>query len=412
MKEAYPTLSLRERDRRWGLIREMMKSRKLDCLIVPGLRGEAAQFEGYLTNDYMEGIVIFPLEGGLVHLTWASFWVLRQMENLRRGGTPWVEDLRVGITGETLVAILREKGFDSANIGVVNLERGGPGQLEGYIPYTTWAYVLEHLPNATFADVSQPITELAMVKSEEELAVVRRSADIGEMACEAMLKVTRPGVSESEIYATIMKIIHSNGAGANAPVLILQTGVDNTCWGPPKWIYEAQPPRLVEKGDLVQAELFPRYGGVETQQQMSVALKPVHPVNQECAETARRAYEAGLKALRPGKRFKEVGEAMDKVVKEAGCWWLTPHIHSLSPYGWSSSMGVGIEQLPGIEKYKGIKTSLKMGGDLVLKPGMLFEFEPNACRGRYRVNIGGAVLVTEDGCEELNRLPTEMQIVD
>lgn len=49
------------------------------------------------------------------------------------------------------------------------------------------------------------------------------------------------------------------------------------------------------------------------------------------------------------------------------------------------------------------------GGDLVLKPGMVFEMEPNACKGRHRVNIGGTVVVTEKGVEELNHLSMEMQ---
>ena len=30
----------------------------------------------------------------------------------------------------------------------------------------------------------------------------------------------------------------------------------------------------------------------------------------------------------------------------------------------------------------------------VLQPGMVFAFEPNACIGNHRVNIGGTVIVT------------------
>jgi Xaa-Pro aminopeptidase len=44
----------------------------------------------------------------------------------------------------------------------------------------------------------------------------------------------------------------------------------------------------------------------------------------------------------------------------------------------------------------------------VLQPGMVFAFEPNACLGEHRVNIGGTVIVTPDGCEELNQIPTEV----
>jgi hypothetical protein len=39
---------------------------------------------------------------------------------------------------------------------------------------------------------------------------------------------------------------------------------------------------------------------------------------------------------------------------------------------------------------------------------MTLELEPNACLGTKRVNIGGVVLVTDAGSEELNVLPTRV----
>jgi hypothetical protein len=39
---------------------------------------------------------------------------------------------------------------------------------------------------------------------------------------------------------------------------------------------------------------------------------------------------------------------------------------------------------------------------------MVFAFEPNACLGTHRVNVGGGVVVTENGCEALNDLPTRV----
>ena len=44
----------------------------------------------------------------------------------------------------------------------------------------------------------------------------------------------------------------------------------------------------------------------------------------------------------------------------------------------------------------------------VLQPGMVLAFEPNACIGDHRVNIGGTVIVTATGCEELNQIPTSV----
>lgn len=47
-----------------------------------------------------------------------------------------------------------------------------------------------------------------------------------------------------------------------------------------------------------------------------------------------------------------------------------------------------------------------------IQPGMVLEFEPNACKKKHRVNIGGTVIVTENGPEELNTLPKEMRIIE
>ena len=412
MKGVYPTLSLRERDRRWQITRQFMADKGLDCLMLAGLYG-MEQLDGYLTNDYVHGMVIFPLKGEPTCLTWSASYIIRHMENLRRGGTAWLNDYRVGPTSVHWVSALKEKGFESANIGVVGLSTHTPGNPEGFIPYQAWAYVLEQLPKATFVEVSQQFAELMMANSEEEQVLIRHAAHIGEMACEAMLKATRPGVSESEIYAAIMETIYANGATTIAPTLILQSGPDNPSWQEPIWTYQAQRPRVVQKGDVVQAELFQRYGGKDAQQQMSVALKPVDPVNRECAEIARRSYEIGLSALQSGKVFEEIVEAMEEPIVKAGCWYLTPTIHTFNPLmAASGRTQVGIEQMPGITEVKGYKGRGTRGADVVLKPGMVFSMQPNACRGRHRVNIGGTVLLTEKGVEELNKLPTEMRVVD
>ena len=412
MEIEYPTLSLRERDRRWGLCRELMKSVGLDCLMVAGLNG-MEQLDGYITNDFMHGMVFFSQDEEPTFLTWSASYITRHMEDIRRGGTGWLSDIRVGANASDWVSILKEKGFDSATIGVVGLESGVPGAPEGYIPYKSWAYVLEHLPGVTFIEVTPAFAELMMVNSEEEQKLIRHAALIGEMACEAMLEITRPGVTEGEIYATILSVNYSHGATAISPYLILQSGVDNPSWQEPIWTYKARRPRTIEKGDLVQAELFQRYGGKDAQQQMSIALKTLHPVNQELADLARRSYEIGLKALRPGRRFEDVVKEMEVPILEAGGWYLTPLLHTFNPLmGAAGRTQVGIEQVPGILEYKGIQGRKTRGADVVLKPGTTFSMQPNACRGRHRVNIGGTVMLTESGVEELNKLPTFMQVID
>jgi hypothetical protein len=50
--------------------------------------------------------------------------------------------------------------------------------------------------------------------------------------------------------------------------------------------------------------------------------------------------------------------------------------------------------------------------ELVLEEGMSFAFEPNACKGQKRVNVGGSLVVGGGAPEELNSLPNRLHIVE
>ena len=409
-----PSLSTRERDRRWKNVRDLMRSRNLDGLIVGGFRGRE-HFESYLTDDYVEGVVIFPLDGDPTVLTWTGSRVSRAQESYSRGVAAWVSDYRVGLQGPTAARLVQEKGLARSRMGVVGLESSGPGETCGVIPYTFWKAFIQEIPDATFIDISQPFAKLMLVKSDEELALVRYAGAIAEKACHTMLEVVRPGVGEELIYAEVMREIFSHGADARYPTLNLHSGPHNISWGPPRWISRVEPPRRVQKGDLVQAEIFPCCGNQEIQVQMSIALDPVDEAIRRCEIVARQSYETGLKVIRPGITFADIVHAMEEPLREAGCWAKTPLIHSLSPCGWTGQTSVNMEQLEGRKEGRvEDKTSLRKavrGGDLVIERGMVFALEPNACIESVRANIGGTVIVSEMDCEQLNSLPTHVQHV-
>jgi Xaa-Pro aminopeptidase len=406
----WPSLSEKERDRRWGGVRELMRAQGLDCLVVFGLQGRE-EYDRYLTNDQPTGIVIFPLEGELVHLVWSRHQLAAHLEGALKGEASWVHDVRSGANAAGVVEVLREKGYDRANVGVCGVDIYAPGAAEGYVPYRTWANILGNLPHANFHDVSQAFTQLVFVKSDEELQQVRRAAEIAELVCKTMMNATHPGANESEIYAATLSELFRNGASQGPMHMMLQTGPDNPSHGQPIWFHRGQPPRVVKKGDLVQAEIFSYYAGMESQVQMSIAIKPVDPVNRECAALARHLYQIGLKALRVGKTFGEVAEAMEEPLRQAGAWHLTPLIHSLNPLICVGASAVGMEKsLPGIERYKWVRPRPVVAADTVIQANTVWELEPNACLGRHRVNIGGTVIATEEGPVGLNVLPTEMRV--
>ena len=97
---------------------------------------------------------------------------------------------------------------------------------------------------------------------------------------------------------------------------------------------------------------------------------------------------------------------------DAECYTVTPLNHSLAPLFWTSGGGQRSDRMTSRDRIKIIEGSgpPPLDGEFKFEEGMIWQFEPNACRGDHRVNIGGNVLVTAAGAEELNDMPTRMHL--
>jgi Xaa-Pro dipeptidase len=398
-----PTLSLAERDRRWANVRTLMRERGFDGLLVAGFRARE-MYETYISDDYNEGCVIFPLEGDPVVITWAYLRVMRARWSQERGATLWVDDYRVATSGTGVAEVLREKKLAESNLGVVGLSSQAPTEIYGAIPANFWMELTAALPKARWQDISEEFSHLMLVKSDEELAQVRYAARAAEAACKVIAEVAAPGVGEEVVFAEGTAEMLRHGIGVRYPVIVMNSGPHTLSWGPPRWTTSGEAPRILQRGDLMQAELMPLCGNQEVQVQMTVALDPLDDTNKTCECVALASYAAGIKALKPGIAFADLLAAMEEPLKSAGCWGYTPLVHSVGPHFLAGRTLVNQDQVKLDVRYAGANAARQR--QAILQPGMVFAFEPNACIGHHRVNIGGTVIVTATGCEELNHIPT------
>ena len=409
--ETVPGYSLAERDRRRALADRLMDEEGLDALIVYGDREMAfpAPFapDTYFTNDRPGAILVIPKGGEPVAHVFIATVVEDHIQAADRGRSGWLrpENIRVGKMGYTLVDTIEDLGLARARFGVIGLDAYPPFYFDGAMPYNTWRTVLEDLPHATFTSVGDRFFELAAVKSDEEIAVLRWSAQVGGRMCRAMLDATGPGVSENEIYAAAMQ-----AAGANlgySTGLILGSGTDHIGWGAPAWTYRPEPPRVVEDGDVVLGEVFCSLGMLETQHQPTIAVGRVHPDTRRAADAAHASYLAGVRTLAAGRTFGEVVDAMAVPMRQVDGWQVHPLVHSISPFG---LIGVGdrMADLPEAQRYGSVVRIPTVGRDTVLRPGMVFALEPNCVLDRHLANVGATVIVGEDRGVELDTTTVEM----
>lgn len=407
-------LSLKERDRRWDIARLIMRKNELDTLIIYGDRESAAPapfcIDHYFTNDRLGSVVIFHKEEKPIVVTFASMMVADHMQASLRGDQQWIdpEQIYVGKTGFNIGNLLKEKGLSSTpKIGIIGLEPYPPFYFDGALPHRTWKGIMEVFPNAEIKPVYMDFFKLTASKSDEELALIRHAAHIGEAMSEAMRMTVKPGVSEAEVAAAITSTCISMG-GFTAEIL-MGSGPEYIGWGPPAWQYRSQPPRIIKEGDIVLSEIFALYGMYETQHQAAVAVGNIHPNLERAALVSRACYEAGVDVLKSGKTFGEVVDTMEKPLLEAGGWHVHPLIHSINPYGpIGFGTAPGIEILPQAARYGNVGRLPNPGRDLVLQEGMCFAFEPNCAFGNHLANIGGTVIVGQDRGIELNANSTHL----
>ncbi len=412
----YPTLSLKERDRRWGLVRKMMEENGVKALIaIPG--GLWDDPSSYLSNclwPRQAHTVLFPLQGEPV--SFGGFHLLpvdTLLKSEAYGIESWVRDWRYAQgSADDWVTLLKERGLTHGRIGIL-----GNGHFTRNIQILVGNALTNSikaaLPDVEFTDLWDAFVHIWIVKEQEEIAMFRKAALMMEVASEEFVAACKPGNTVADVQAAFMGSLLPYGAD------IWRTEVSTEPDGGRGilWMGNGLKPPEIRKGHLVCTEFFGNVGTLHAQAQITVSVGEPSAEKAKLADIAREAYEIGLKTLRPGITFAQLAEAIGEPNQREGAWHLSPMAHTMNPHAGVTNVTEGIRGPRGFtgvnERFGNVRLpEQKMErGDLVIKEGMTLQFEPNACYGRTYVNIGGNILVTKDGCEELNSIPTRMVVV-
>jgi len=248
----------------------------------------------------------------------------------------------------------------------------------------------ERYPVFAYNDITPLIDGMRLIKSAEEIEILRRNGKISAEAVKQAILATRPGVFEYQIEAAAMHVILKSGAKGAAYPPIVGSGPNSCIW------HYNENSRKVVGGDVVLMDF-----GADLDY-LCMDITRTWPVSGKFSPEQREVYQivlavqkACIEAYRPGVISEDVQKHVADVMKQK----------RINPR----------ELRGGIGHYVGMCVHDVGPRGVPLKMGMVFAIEPALYYPdkNIGIRIEDTVLITKDGCEVLTKgVPKELEEIE
>lgn len=248
----------------------------------------------------------------------------------------------------------------------------------------------ELFPGATTSRLDEQLNTMRVIKDEEELAYLRKAAELADYAIEVGCNEIAEGKTELEIQMAIEFEMKKKG--------VQKMSFNTTVLSGPKTASPHGIPgdRKIQQGDFVLFDLGVVYNGYCSDITRTVAFGEPTEAKREIYEAVKQAEQAAVDLVRPGVKAMALDKAARDVITEAG--YGEYFTHRLG-----HGLGISVHEYP----------SITGTNEMELAEGMVFTIEP----GIYHPDITGVrieddVAVTADGVEVLTKFPKELIIIN
>lgn len=246
--------------------------------------------------------------------------------------------------------------------------------------------------SCSLLDASALVDNLRRVKSEAEIAYVRKAAMLAEAAAVEANRLSVPGAFEGDIYAAMYgAVMRQGGDPPGSGTWVLGSGETAHLMR-----YHSGRRRL-DENDLVTHEFGAAYRRYHACLMHCVVIGEVDPRHQAMFEACRDALEACKDVTLPGRTLGDIFDAKARTMTAAGFGG-----KFLNACGYS----LGATYPPSWAEEPFMYT----GNPLTIEPGMvlfmhMIMYDQSA---GLTMSLGETVLVTEGACERLTHAPRQL----
>ncbi|MCA0147649.1 aminopeptidase P family protein [Rossellomorea vietnamensis] len=242
---------------------------------------------------------------------------------------------------------------------------------------------------AEMVPVSGLVEKLRLIKTPEELNIIKDAADIADAAFKHILDFIKPGVTELEVSNELEFFMRKAGATSSSFDTIVASGYRSAL------PHGVASDKVIEKGDFVTLDYGAYYKGYCSDMTRTLSVGEPSEKLKEIYDVVLHSQLLAMDRIKPGMTGKEADAIARDYITEKG-------------YGeyFGHTLGHGI----GLEVHEG--PGLSTRSDVVLEPGMIVTVEP----GIYVPGVGGVrieddTLITEDSNETLTHSTKDLIIL-
>lgn len=254
------------------------------------------------------------------------------------------------------------------------------------------------LPDAEICDASKAVMKLRMMKSAEEIDLIKNGARIADIGGAACAEVIGEGVPEYEIalHSTRAMVREIARTYPHAELMDtwtwFQSGINTD------GAHNPVTSRKIEVGDILSLNCFPMISGYYTALERTLFLDHASDDHLRLWDINCRVHRRGLELIRPGARCCDIARELNEIYRE----------HDLLQYrtfGYGHSFGV-------LCHYYGREAGLELREDIetVLASGMVVSMEPMIMLPEGLPGAGGyrehdILVVGETDVENITHFP-------
>jgi len=251
---------------------------------------------------------------------------------------------------------------------------------------------------SVFNDVSKDLMQLRMIKSTEEIEIIKNGARIADLGGEEIVKNIKVGESELEIAIAGRDRMEREIAKTYPDAEYMDTWVWFQSGLNTDGAHNPKTNRKLKSGDILSLNTFPMISGYYTALERTLFVDKIDDASLKAWEANVKVHKRGLELIKPGVKCSAICHELNELFAELG------YLHYRT-FGYGHSFGV-------LSHFYGREAGLELREDIdtVLEENMVISMEPMIMIPEGKPGAGGyrehdILVIGKNNSENITKFP-------